>query len=271
MPTVETIFIDASTGKAIGRVDMPGERLPASFAPETTLHIADEDWQVIKAEPMTAEEFLQTGKLVLTLQKIIKMSPKDILLTLPTICDEIPALLAGSTKRGKNVLELHEDDWRQIEFLSSSYRGVIEAELAQVRRIYREASVFDGSFLAFKTLHLRQQLNTPLHGGLPLNQLAPFFTSVPESYEGVAYQHTDGLIEGGFAFRVAAVLLYGQQFEGIVKILGLKIIKDVPGEYKETAHALERFMAAYHLYLIDWCKPQLLMANAEVLEAFLEG
>jgi hypothetical protein len=45
----------------------------------------------------------------------------------------------------------------------------------------------------------------------------------------------------------------------------------VPGEYKGTAHALEKLMVAYNLYLVDWCKPQLFMANAEMVEAFLEG
>ncbi len=83
MPTVETLFIDASTGKAIGQADIPGETLPSSFALETTMHIEDEDWRVVKAEPMTAEEFFQTGKLVLTLQKVAKVPTRNVLFTIP--------------------------------------------------------------------------------------------------------------------------------------------------------------------------------------------
>ncbi|MDQ2903870.1 MAG: hypothetical protein M3Y81_09985 [Chloroflexota bacterium] len=154
MPTVETLFIDASTGEVFERVDMPADRLPASFVPATTMHIDGEDWRVIKAEPMTAEEFVRTGRLVLMLQKmkIVKVPVRDILFTLPTLCNEIPPLVSGSTKYRKNILELHEDDWRQIECLSSSYRSVIDAEVANVMRVYREASVDNGLFLGFTDL-----------------------------------------------------------------------------------------------------------------------
>ena len=269
MPTVETIFIDAHTHNVIARAQMPIERLPQSFAANTKIHIAGEDWEVIKADPMTAEEFIQTGKLVITLAKIFKVSPKDINFTLPTICDEIPRILAGSTKQGKNVFELHEDDWRQIEFISQSYRSAIDSQLAEIVRIYREASVDSGRSLAFRDLYLRQQIKIPLQEVITLDQLYAFFTSALYRYEGVCYQQYDGLIEGGFAFRVATVILYGQQVEGTVKVLGIGVIGDVTGESKDIAHALEKLMATYNLYLVDWCKPQLVTANIEKIYNFL--
>jgi hypothetical protein len=270
MPTVETQFIDASTGKAIGEADMPAERLPQSFALETTLHIADEDWKVIKAEPMTAEEFLQTGKLVITLQKVVKIPTSNILFTVPTLCNEIAAVRAGSTKQGKNALELHEDDWRQIEFLSTSYRNVIDTDLTQIMHIYRDASVNTGRFVAFKHIHLRQQLNAPLQEEILLNQLEGIFPSVSYRYEGVAYQQSDGLIEGGFAFKVATTLFYGQQVEGVVKVLGLNMGEKAPEANQDLADALQKFMAVYQLCLVDWCAPQLIAADAERLWTFLE-
>jgi hypothetical protein len=271
MTTVETLFINASTGKAIAQADMPVERLPQSFAQETTMHIGDEDWKVIKAEPMTAEEFIQTGKLVLTLQIVVKVPVKNILFTLPTLCNEIPKILSGSTKKGKNVLELHEDDWRQIEFISLSYRSAIDLELAKIRSIYREASINNGHFLAFKNIHVRQQINTPLPEEISLDQFASFFTSALYRYEGISYQGADGLVDGGFAFRTSATLFYGQQVEGIVKILGVKVVEKVPAENKDIAHSFQSFMAAYNLYLMDWCKPQLITANGETIGKFLEG
>ncbi|BCL79629.1 hypothetical protein ccbrp13_20940 [Ktedonobacteria bacterium brp13] len=271
MTSVETLFMNASTGKAIGQADMPVERLPQSFAQETTMHIGDEDWKVIKAEPMTAEEFIQTGKLVLTLQKVDKVPVKNIFFTLPTLCNEIPKILSGSTKEGKHVLELHEDDWRQIEFISLSYRSAIDFELAQIRSIYREASVNNGHLLAFKKVHVRQHINTPLPEEILLEQFVSFFTSALYRYEGISYQGTDGLIDGGFAFRTSAALFYGQQVEGIVKILGVKMVENVPVENKDISHSFQRFMATYNLALMDWCKPQLITANIETIDNFLEG
>jgi hypothetical protein len=270
MATIETVFIDASTGKAIGKVDMPEERLPQSFALATTFHIADEDWNVIKAEPMTAEEFLQAGKLVIILQKVVKIPTNNILFTVPTLCNEIATVRAGSTKQGKNVLELHEDDWRQIEFLSTSYLSVISAELTQVMHIYRDASVNTGRFVAFKHVHLRQQFNAPLQEEILLDQLEHFFPSVSYRYEGVSYQQSEGLIEGGFAFKIATTLCYGQQVEGVMKVLGLKVGEEVPEANKGLADALREFMATYHLCLVDWFAPQLITADTERLRTFLE-
>jgi hypothetical protein len=262
MPTIETFFIDAATGDAIGQTDVPAEQLPASFNSRTTLHIGDEDWHVLKAEPVTAEEFLRTGRLVLTLQKIVTVPAKDLLFSLPTICDVIPAVLPGSTKRGKHVLELHEDDWRQIEFVSVSCRPVIEAEIASISAIYQTA---------FKEIHVRKSLAAPLNRErLLLNQLASFFTGAPEIYDGVAYEHLDGLLEGGFACRLGTVVFYGQQSEGTIRTLGTKIVEETPEAHKETAQALQRFMEACHLYLIDWCASRLLMADAEMITALLE-
>lgn len=271
MPTVDTLFIDASTGKAIGQADMPVEQLPQSFANETTFHIGDEEWSVLTAEPLTAEEFIQTGKLVLTLQKVVKVPAGHILFTLPTLCNEIPPIVAGSTKQGKNIFELHEDDWRQIGFVSHTYRHAIDSELAHIMRIYREASVNDGHALGFKSLHVRQQINVPFQEKIPLNQLDLFFTSVPYRYEGVSYQQAEGLIEGGFAFRVAPVLFYGQHVEGMVKSLSIKVVGKAPGANTEIVHSLQELMKIYHLDLVDWCKPQLIIADAEMISTFLEG
>lgn len=268
MPTIETIFLDADTHNVIGQVVMPGEELPQSFAQSTTLHLGDEDWQVIKAEPLTAEEFFQTGKLVLTLRKIATMSTKDILYTLPSLCNEIPALLSGSTKQGKNVLELHEDDWRQIEFVSSLYRGVINAQLAEIERIYQEASVDAGRFLAFRKIYLRQQIPTPLPKGIGLDDLAAFFLFAPHWYDGLAYQQYEGLLEGGFAFKVAPLVFYGQQRDGLVNVLGVKIVRRNEEQGKELADAVQKWMSASDLLLVDWCKMQLIPANVEMLEAF---
>ncbi len=269
MPTVETLFIDVNTHNVIERADMPIERLPQNFAIETKLHIAGEDWKVIKADPTTAEEFIQTGKLVITLERIARVPARDILYTLPSICDEIPAILAGSTKQGKNVLELHEDDWRQIEFISHSYRSAIDSQLAAIMRIYREASVDNGGFLAFRNIYARQQINAPLQEAITLDQLYAFFSSALYRYEGVSYQQVEGLIEGGFAFRVATVLLYGQQVEGIVKVLGVKVAEDARGESKDITHSLQKFMATYNLYLVDWCNLQLIPADTEMICNFL--
>jgi hypothetical protein len=38
-----------------------------------------------------------------------------------------------------------------------------------------------------------------------------------------------------------------------------------------NGRSFQNFMEAYHLYLIDWCKAQLIIANGEVIGKFLGG
>lgn len=270
MATIETIFIDGSTGNVIVQADMPAERLPQRFDLETTLHIGGEDWAVTNAEPMTAEEFMQTGKLVLQLQKVVKVAANDILFTLPTLCGDIPPVLAGSKKQGKHIFELHEDDWRQIEFISLAQHNAIELEFAKIRDIYQQYRINNGQFLAFKNIHVRQHIDAPLSEEISFNQLTDFFAMMLSHYDGIAYQGSDGLIAGGFAFNVASLLFYGQYIEDRVKICGIKVGENVLTKSNDIARALQRFMTRYHLYLVDWCRLQIIPANSEMMSKFLE-
>jgi hypothetical protein len=71
---IQILFIDASTGKSFGQTLLPASQLPQTFERSTTLTISGQNWSVINAEPARAEDFIQTGKLVLTLSKISLLS-----------------------------------------------------------------------------------------------------------------------------------------------------------------------------------------------------
>ena len=97
-------FFDESTGKCFAQSDMPLERLPQSFEAATTMHRPDQDWTVLRADPMTSAEFSRTGKLKLWVRRVEKISmidPHDILFSLATLSDELPEIVPGSTKLGK--------------------------------------------------------------------------------------------------------------------------------------------------------------------------
>src|SRR6201989_1839604 len=67
---IEVQFFDLATGKLFAQSKMPIRQLPESFEASTTLHLANADWSVVEARPMTAAEFGRTGKLVLIFSKI---------------------------------------------------------------------------------------------------------------------------------------------------------------------------------------------------------
>ncbi len=267
---IHVIFVDASTGEPFAQTHLPMDQLPQTFELDTTLTIAGQDWSVINAEPPRAEDFLQSGKLVLTLAKISMMNPKDILYSLPTICNTIPALAPGTTRQGKQVFEIHEDDWQQTEFISRAHKGAINAQLAEIKRIYDEASIDNGDFLAFQRLALRTHITNPISSEIPLGQLVAVLPE-QQPYDGVDYHKEMGLIAGGFAYKLANTILYGQATDGLVQTLA---VHATPREREVVPALIPAFisiMSRYDLYLVDWCTLALLEPEAAALQEYLQA
>jgi hypothetical protein len=246
-------FIDAVSGAHFAQTDIPADQLPASFEARTTVNLEGQEWEIVAAVPVTRAEFEQTGNLRLTLSKITSavISPRDILFSLPTICDFIPGIAPGSSKLGKQVLELHEDDWRQIELITAAQRSEIDAGLAAVLAIYEREREPSG---AFRKLHLRKEVADPLAGcNLPLAKPSRYFPSLTP-LDGIAYRDVAGLVEGGFAFRSPSGLcLYGVQTAGAVTTLGLDL-QQIRDAIEEDARSLAALMRDHDLCLVDWCR-----------------
>jgi hypothetical protein len=64
---VKVTFIDESTGKPFGVTEMPPSDLPESFETNTTLHIRQEEWMVMDAQPATRAEYAKSKSLTLRL------------------------------------------------------------------------------------------------------------------------------------------------------------------------------------------------------------
>jgi predicted RNase H-like HicB family nuclease len=60
-------------------------------------------WEVVTADPVTADVFAQSRRLVLTLRQVqaTRTDPHEILYSLPTICGAIPAIAPGTSKLNK--------------------------------------------------------------------------------------------------------------------------------------------------------------------------
>lgn len=78
-------LIDAATGLPIGHTALPADQLHDSFGVATIVELAGQDWQVEQAEPATRAEFPQAGTLRLTLRRIRRVNPDEILYSMPTI------------------------------------------------------------------------------------------------------------------------------------------------------------------------------------------
>jgi hypothetical protein len=250
---VRVYFTDAASGACFAQSEVPADQLPASFEARTTVNLQGQDWEVTRAVPMTRAEYERTGELHLTLSKItIGVVPAgDLLYSLPTICDFIPGIAPGTSKLGKTVLELHEDDWRQIELVSGSQDAEINNGLTAVRAIHDEHRTPSGFF---KELHIRKEVPNPLDGcRLTVATISGYFAS-PTPLDGIAYRDVAGLIESGFALRASSGLtLYGVETAGLVTTLGLQPYQ-IGSDVERDGQALAVLMRDHNLNLIDWCR-----------------
>lgn len=247
---IEVKFYEESRETPFAVSKVATEQLPDTFEIDTTMHIGEESWRVIGAEPSDKSKFRTSGKLNLYLAKteIAKIDPGELLYSLPTINNDIASVKSADSLEGAAVLR--EDDWRQFEFLDKRYESLIGQELDSIRNIYENHS--EG--MGFNNLHLRKRIVSPLgDAALTLSLLEKSF-KVSREFEGVAFDSSDTKIVGGFALQVESDwLLWGQVNEsGIVTALNLSRTKE--SSINGIATEIDRFTEKYGLYLVDWPK-----------------
>jgi hypothetical protein len=256
---VRVTLIDVATGEIFGRSDLPIDQLPASFEASTTLHLGDQDWHVEKAEPMTADEFGRTGELTLTLHKVTHIDPTKILFTVPTLENTILQPDAHVSASGHFIVEIHEDDWRQIEFVSARFAPEIEAELADIATILREFSVDTGQFLAFRQVHVRERIPLPLDSPLALDEVRTLLGATNLPLGVVSFQTMSGIVPGSFAFQVGDLIVYGAGEPHALSCLCIH--QRVSALPQPTVLGMQQLMSTNGLALVDWCHMTVLTPN----------
>lgn len=177
-----------------------------------------------------------------------KIDPREILFSLATLCDPIPSTLSGLPP--SNHKHLHEDDWRQIEFVPVTNRENIRLKL--------------GELAAFKQQHWRGQGFTqifirPEHpitfqsSGFAAAQL-PHLTEFPVTLGSVTPPNGlgGGIVPGGFALSDSGDwFIYGQRSpDGL--ILSLAVSPGHAAVPSETFVQALSEVAGTRFLLVDW-------------------
>ena len=244
---ISVTFIDDATGRIIRSVKIPPTDLPESFRLQTTLHIGDEDWSVIRATPDTRSEYSRSRKLTLHLRRVERIDPSEILYSLPSICDRIPPPGAQSLSGDEYVL--HEDDWRQVELVSQQFAPEADAEIQLIRQIHEHQAAGNG----WRRVHARRGPETPIAGRLTLKDIERIF-GVQNSFGGVTYIGADSRIESGYSFTAAdGQQLYGLAPEGKVTVFAIaqRKLPETPFRSIESVKTLAR---DFNLDLVQWCR-----------------
>ncbi|MFC5761475.1 hypothetical protein [Actinacidiphila bryophytorum] len=252
--TVRVVFVDAADGSELGRTELSAGQLPGPFASAMRLELAGEPWDVVRAEPPDAGEFVAGGSLVLRLSRVQVAAPEDVSYSLATICDTLPP--TGTAQAGAGALfGIHQDDWRQTEMLSRQVAAEAEAELRAIRRIHREHSRLVGqghsALRAFDMIHIRWAPRAPLAGAdVCGRRLSSRRRAGSIPYEGVTHDGGRSRATDSFPINVGSLTLHGQTYGDHVEVLCLT---PSPSTAAEPAAVLAQAMCEYDLVLVDWC------------------
>ncbi|MGW5355223.1 hypothetical protein ACWERV_32480 [Streptomyces sp. NPDC004031] len=244
----------------MGRTELAPEQLPESFEHATRLDIAGESWDVVRADPPTAPEFVAGGSLVLTLSRVQVAAPEGVKYSLPTVYDALPPTVPAQAGSGGLFL-IHEDDWRQTEMVSRQVAGEAEteAELRAIRRIHQEHSRLvghgDSSLRAFDMIHIRRAPAAPLAADVSRRRLSELLPGVSTPYTGVSYDGGRSRVAGSFAVDAGPFTLYGRAQGDQVTVLCLTPSASTvgPDAAAGPTSALGQAMGEFGLVLIDWC------------------
>ena len=168
-----------------------------------------------------------------------EIDPKKILFSLPTLCDPAPAL--DDSVVTDKARSLHEDDWRQIEFVPAANAAHIRSELAALaifKQEHRQGSGWD-------QVYLRKEHPSPFSTLSAQFVDLPTLTEYPLALSGQK-------VRGGFALADSdGWFIYGQKTpEG--KILELAVQPTGSQPTQQFARALVQIAHASGTLLVDW-------------------
>jgi hypothetical protein len=235
---VTVTFIDAATSEAIATAKLTPTELPETFEYETTVHVGGADWSVASAEPRTRAEYSKSGELTVRLRRVEKIGLGDVLFSLPSICDRLPAVAGKSTTVG---CVMAEDDWRQLELVSRSLSVQIDAEIASIRAIHEN----EHASVGWRKVHVRKHPDPPIASPLTLDDIDHIFG-------GLLFQDVSlagSRVVSGFSFHAGGLQCYGIEEDARVTVFGVvQELPEAPGD--ELACVAREF----DLDLIHWCR-----------------
>lgn len=247
--TVTVAFIDELTGKQIASSEMPLDQLPDTFALDTTLDMAGAPYVVVRAEPMTKAEFSKTKRLSIGLRRLESLDPKTILFSLPTISGSaLPKTFASASRN--DIVTIHEDDWRQCEFISCVHSAEISAELAGIQNIRTN----EAAAVGWRKIHLRERIAAPLPAGVTWSTVRNLLGDV-DPIGGVAFGRAENCIVDAVGARFPdGLILWGVPDHGA---LGALCVENVDAATPATISALKQVADEISCVVVHWCRCQI--------------
>jgi hypothetical protein len=183
------------------------------------------------------------------------MNPKNILFSVPTLSDDMPALDPIDKPPSRADVVLHADDWSQLEFFP---RGAA----AEIRRLLAELKTFEQAnrkSSGWKKPYVRKIARAPVIAAPePLKQLAAHLGTTARGPAFITETNSFlGRVHSGFTFDLGGnIQLYGYTQRNDVPVLAASV--GPKADNMKLAAAFMKLNKSEGLMLVDW-RAQLLL------------
>ena len=249
-PSVRVEYVDAESGRTLGRAHLPVERVPNPLELKPRLQLDEGEFVVVRAEPERSQDVRSRGELRLTVRRVVDLPQRGLLHRLPTLADALPALAPGPLP--EEALRVERDAWRQVELLSRDHAEAIAEDLLAVRRILAREEEGGYAELVLR----RTYYPAPLHA-IDVSWIEQRFHE-PKPYPALTLNGLAVPLRGGFALRLrAGIDLYGVARNGRTTCLALRGWGHGRHLFSD-AQALGEVLSVHRLVLVDWCRGRLI-------------
>ena len=187
------------------------------------------------------------------------VDPKTLLFSFPTLCDTLPPTGSHVADLPVGVFELHEDDWRQIEFVAESDRPVVERELSELVQFKAVNRVGSG----WKNVYVRKSRPAAVGASqISLKQVLRLMgkdvKSLPLLLRTLG---THAEVQGGFAVAMPnGAMLYG--YADADRVISLNIHFSGPQVPSDGLRVtLSNICLKFHLILVDWYRAAIVLPS----------
>jgi hypothetical protein len=171
----------------------------------------------------------------------------NLLMSIPTIENTLPS--TNDLAKESLNLEILEDDWRQLEFISKEFNTEIASELDSINKIFETESVEVGEGMtAFKNLHVRKLIPNPLQDGIEVEEFKKYFSDLKT---GTLSFNQYGRVNNGIYFNISNFQIYALTNKSKIVALGFYGL-DEWTELNSFRIELEKFMNRNNVVLVDW-------------------
>lgn len=190
----------------------------------------------------------------------VLVDPGEVLFTLPTLADDTPLVEPLTDAPPRHGLVLHEDDWRQLEFLPA-------AQLPESQRLLRDFKTFEATHReasGWRQAYPRVLSESIVIPGVAAEaELVCVLGATPEPTPLICTSETVlGCLTGGFSLPIGnEVTLYGFTNAAGIAVLGASL-----GEHADHQCLVRAFCALnarYGVVLVDWCQQRVIVGQGE--------